>query len=124
MQCPFCHKEVWGLVYPFHQLLHTRRSDGQQQDHVTLPPSERDPRSLAGVPQVYYHPKCGVATQMPEEIIRSYLKNPFRYNSTTFCCGCKGYVQDREVFWVETKQRVSEYMQALQQEAKERRRKP
>lgn len=123
MQCPFCHKEVWGLVYPFHQLLHTRRRpDGQQQDHVTLPPSERDPRSLADVPKVYYHPKCGAATQMLEEIIRSYLKNPFRYNSTTFCCGCKGYVHDSEVFWVETRQRVSEYMQALQQAAKERRR--
>jgi len=54
MQCPFCHKEVWGLVYPFHQLLHTRRRpDGQQQDHVTLPPSERDSRSLADVPKVY-----------------------------------------------------------------------
>jgi len=61
---------------------------------------------------------------MPEEIIRSYLKNPFRYNSSTFCCGCKGYVHDSEVFWVETHQRVSEYMQTLQQEAKARRRKP
>jgi hypothetical protein len=122
MQCPFCHKEFWGPVYPLHQLFHTRRrSDGQQRDHVTLPPSERDRRSLEGVPQVYYHPQCGAATQMPEKIIRSYLKNPFRYSSTTFCCGCKGYVQDRKVFWVETKQRVSEYMQALQQEAKERR---
>lgn len=123
MECPFCHKQVWPLLYPLHQLTHTRRlPDGQQRDYVTLPPKERDGRSLDGVPKVYFHPKCGVATQMPEEIIRSYLKNPFRYNSKTFCCGCKRQVEDKEVFWVETRQRVSEYMAQLQEEARRNRR--
>src|SRR5436190_11027511 len=27
-------------------------------------------RIFKGIPQVYKHPKCGVATKMPEEIIR------------------------------------------------------
>jgi hypothetical protein len=47
------------------------------KDHVTVHPTGRFKGSLRGVPQVYRHPKCGVATKMPEEIIRSYLVNPF-----------------------------------------------
>jgi hypothetical protein len=67
------------------------------------------------VPQVYYHPLCGEATGMPEEIIRSYLANPFLYNDTTFCTGCNDYVHESEVFWTETEQNLAEYKQQLQQ---------
>jgi hypothetical protein len=52
---------------------------------------------------------------MPEEIIRSYLANPFLYNDTTLCTGCGDYVPVSEVFWVETGQSLAEYNQALQQ---------
>jgi hypothetical protein len=36
---------------------------------------------------------------MPEKIIRSYLKNPFLYNDTSFCCGCGKYVNEGELIW-------------------------
>jgi hypothetical protein len=39
---------------------------------------------------------------MPEEIIRSYLANPFLYGGGSFCWGCNDYVQEAELFWTET----------------------
>ena len=39
---------------------------------------------------------------MPEEIIRSYLVDPFLYNETSFCTGCGTYVPTAELFWQET----------------------
>ncbi len=44
---------------------------------------------------------------MPEEIVRSYLVNPFLYSSETFCCGCGDYVRHSELEWVETGERLS-----------------
>jgi hypothetical protein len=66
------------------------------------------------VPRVYVHRKCGVATQMPEEIIRSYLQNPYLYSSDeTFCCGCNKHVPERECKWTETGENLQEYMDRL-----------
>lgn len=116
--CPFCHKEVFFLFYPFHFAAHTQLlPDGQYKDHQTVPPDQRYKGSLEGVPQTYYHSKCGVATGMPEEIVRSYLVNPFLYSPVTFCCGCNAYVPMQEVIWIETKERLSDYMARLQQQA-------
>ncbi len=56
-------------------------------EHITLPPDERLELDLTGVPRWYYHEKCGRTTGMPEEIIRSYLVNPFLYNGRTFLRG-------------------------------------
>ena len=89
---------------------------------MTLPPALRDQSSLEGVPRVYRHPQCGGMTGMPEEIIRSYLKNPFMYNGKTFCTGCQAYVDCGELFWVETGQRLSEYNAELQRNARQDRR--
>ncbi|BDI32621.1 hypothetical protein CCAX7_46720 [Capsulimonas corticalis] len=119
MNCPFCHKNVPLWWYYFHVKGHRRlKADGQHESHITLHPELREQGSLEGVPKVYEHPKCGGMTVMPEKIIRSYLKNPFMYNGKTFCTGCHTYVDDSELFWVETGQRMSEYRLELQRNAR------
>jgi hypothetical protein len=76
-RCPYCHEYIDSAAYPAREAEHLElRADGQQSEYVALPPDERDEGSLEGVPQVYEHGKCGSLTGMPEEIIRSYLKNP------------------------------------------------
>jgi hypothetical protein len=53
---------------------------------------------------------------MPEEIIRSYLVNPFLYSGGSFCCGCNGYMPYAELFWEETGQCLADYFRELQAE--------
>jgi hypothetical protein len=115
IRCPFCHKYIDDAAYPAHEAGHRKlRPDGQQSEYVTLPPKEREQGSLAGVPKVYRHWKCGVATGMPEEIIRSYLKNPCLYDADrTFCCACGRHVPFRECVWVETGEDLQTYMDRL-----------
>jgi hypothetical protein len=113
-ECPFCHKHIFVLLYPFHIMKHTAlRSDGQMHDHITLREDKRYAGSLDDVPQTYYHPKCGVLTCMPEEIIRSYLVNPNMYNATSFCCGCNCYIPTTELYWCETDECLEDYFQNL-----------
>ena len=117
-QCPFCHEFIPADEMGRHQRKHTKlRSDGQMTDHATLPPEERVTGDLAGVPRWYTHAKCGATTGMPEEIIRSYLKNPFMYNSRTFCTGCGDYVAMSTVEWVETGENLQDYMDGLKRKA-------
>ena len=121
IECPFCHQRVFRWWYPFHEARHTKLlDDGQMTDHMTVAEQERYQGSLDGVPQVYYHSVCGEETGMPEEIIRSYLANPFLYNDRTFCTGCNDYVHESEVFWTETGQSLAEYKDQLQQAYLER----
>lgn len=110
IRCPFCHASVSVLWYPFHRLKHIRPlDDGQMTDHITVPPKERYPGPLDDVPQWYTHPACGGGTGMPEEIIRSYLANPMLYDDASFCTGCNGYIDARELFWDETGQSLRAY---------------
>jgi hypothetical protein len=53
---------------------------------------------------------------MPEEIIRSYLVNPFLYRRGSFCCGCNTYVRFEELIWQETGQCLANYFRELQEE--------
>lgn len=78
-----------------------------------MPVEDRYSGSLDGVPSTYHHDDCGATTGMPEEIMRSYLANPFLYNSRTFCTGCGDYVEESEVYWVETGQYLQDYKDAL-----------
>ncbi len=118
IRCPFCHEKVFFWAFEAHKARHTRRrADGQMEDHITVAPELRTERSIEDEPKVYYHAKCGQCTGMPEEIIRSYLINPFLYSSRTFCCGCKNYISQSEVIWTETGERLDDYFQRLQQEA-------
>jgi hypothetical protein len=100
-----------------------QETDAFQQATVPVPlldvlgksgPLQRGGR-LGGVPQVYVHLKGGVATKMPEDIIRSYLVNPFLYGGGSFCCGCNDYVSETELFWHETGQCLADYTRELQE---------
>lgn len=116
-RCPFCHEMISVLNFERHIQQHTElRSDGQMTDHVTLPPEQRESGSLEGVPSVYEHSRCGQCTQMPDEIIRSYLKNPFLYNNYTFCAGCGTYFHTREFTWIDTGETLYDYNQGLKAE--------
>lgn len=115
-RCPYCHKSIRAEAFEKHLERHTRlRDDGQMEDHVTLPPEDRESGDLEGVPRVYIHEACGATTVMPEEIVRSYLKNPFLYNDFTFCTGCGDYFHEREFEWTETGQNLHEYKLRLKQ---------
>jgi hypothetical protein len=117
VRCAFCHKPVFRLWYPWHRQQHTRPlKDGQMTDHVTVHPEGRYQGSLKKVPRVYLHRRCRGQTVMPEEIVRSYLVNPFLYNDYTFCCGCNDYIHHDELVWVETGQRLGEYFDELKEE--------
>lgn len=112
--CPYCHKRVLRWFYPGHKRKHTKlRPDGQMTDHVTLAPQDRAEGSLDGVPQVYRHPRCGVETVMPEDIIRSYLVNPLLHSDSSFCCGCSCYVYSADLVWTETGERMIDYFAGL-----------
>ncbi len=115
IRCPYCHEFIDPAEFPAHEAEHRKaRPDGQQSEYATLPPEERDEGSLDGVPKVYRHKRCGATTGMPEEIIRSYLKNPFMYTAdSTFCCGCSRHVPFRECVWVETGEDLQTYTDKL-----------
>jgi hypothetical protein len=112
VECPFCHRQIPEGQYAAHEKQHTTLlPDGQMADHVTVRNEERFQGALGAVPQVYEHKLCGRATGMPEEIIRSYLANPFLYNDKSFCTGCNTYVSTKELFWTETGESLFQYNQ-------------
>jgi hypothetical protein len=117
VECPFCHQQVPKAQFAAHEQQHTQLlPDGQMQDHINLREEERYRGSLAKVPQVYEHKSCGGMTQMPEEVIRSYLADPFLYNDSSFCTGCNRYVPTQELFWMETGESVFRYTQNLRRD--------
>lgn len=115
VRCPFCHEHIDRAAYSAHEARHREAMpDGQQSDYVTLPEEEREQGDLMGVPTVYVHHKCDVATGMPEEIVRSYLKNPYLYLAdATFCCGCGKHVPLKECAWTETGENLQTYIDEL-----------
>jgi hypothetical protein len=114
-QCPFCHKSIEGRLWEVHIRDHQRLlADGQQKDYVTLPTNERVQGDLDGVPVVYVHKLCGTTTRMPEEIVRSYLQNPFLYSAdNTFCSGCGKHVPFSVCHWTETGVNLQKYFDEL-----------
>jgi hypothetical protein len=115
IRCPYCHAYIDQAVFAAHEAQHRKlRSDGQQSEYATLPEAQRAQGDLTGVPRVYIHRACGAATGMPEEIIRSYLKNPYMYSSDrTFCTGCSRHVPFGECFWTETGENLQVYTDRL-----------
>ena len=115
IRCPFCHKLLLRYFYPGHKAKHTAPlPDGQMTNHVTVHPSGRYKGSLTGVPRSYLHLKCGVTTNMPEEIIRSYLVNPFLYGAGSFCLGATTTFR-RASCLCETGQNLAEYTKELRE---------
>lgn len=123
VRCPYCHESIDSSKYPQHEAEHLRlREDGQQSEYVTLPPEERAQGDLEGVPQAYIHVKCGAGTGMPEEIIRTYLVNPWTYLADkTFCTGCGTHVPLKECNWIETGEDLQTYTDRLRAEKPEMR---
>jgi hypothetical protein len=78
-----------------------------------LPAEERFAGPLDGVPRVYRHAKCGIASEMPEEIARSYLADPWLYNDWVWCCGCEDNIRQQDLTWTETGERLSDYFAGL-----------
>jgi hypothetical protein len=114
-RCPYCHQELSFRQYSPHVARHLQiRADGQQQEYMTLPPEQRFQGDLAGVPRAYRHEQCGGETSMPEEIIRTYLQDPWFYDPYTFCSGCGRHVHQRQLQWVENGQRLDHYFEELQ----------
>ena len=123
IRCRFCHEWVDEAAYPAHEAKHLEiQPDGQQEEYATLPPEQREEGSLEGVPRVYVHRECGAATGMPEEIVRSYLVNPWLYLADeTFCTGCRSHVPFAECEWTETGENLQAYMNRLRAEKPEMR---
>ena len=117
-QCRYCHEMIASDEIAAHETEHRKlRPDGQQEEYVTLPEEDRETGSLDGVPRVYKHDKCGGMTGMPEEIIRSYLANPWLYMAdASYCCGCEKHVPCRELVWVETGENMQLYNDRLRAE--------
>ncbi|MEZ6094874.1 MAG: magnesium transporter [Pirellulaceae bacterium] len=116
IRCHFCHEYVPKDDFLAHRRQHLgTAADGQNNAYMTLPPEERYDGELDGVPQSYVHSKCGVETVMPEEIIRTYLVDPFFYANRSFCTGCHKHVRNSELTWRETKQNVNEYFKQLKE---------
>src|ERR1700754_103130 len=103
-RCPYCHEYIESSEMAAHEAAHRElQEDGQQADYVTLPEDEREQGDLDGEPTVYIHRVCGEATEMPDDIVRSYLVNPYLYLAdATFCCGCGKHVPLRECVWMDT----------------------
>jgi len=116
VRCQFCHEYIPRLAYDAHVQQHLQfREDGQQADYATLPPEERVVSfDFATAPRWYRHAKCNEVTGMPEEIIQTYLTNPWFYLSDkTFCTGCGKHVRQRECVWEETDENLQVYTDRL-----------
>ncbi|MBI1248885.1 hypothetical protein GC197_13720 [bacterium] len=115
-RCEYCHEYIPNSEYYSHIEKHMEiREDGQQTDYATLPPEERAAmEELENAPRWYRHQKCGQVTGMPEEIIQTYLANPWFYLSDkTFCTGCNTHVRQEECVWEETGENLQVYTDRL-----------
>ena len=115
-RCEFCHKYVFSLGFDAHVEKHLRlREDGQQTVYATLPEEQRRgvERAFRKAPRWYKHDVCGEVTGMPDEIIKTYLVDPWFYNHMTYCCGCENHVPESECYWTETGQNVADYKNEL-----------
>ena len=117
IRCEFCHEYIDAELCSSHRAQHLMlRSDGQQTDYATLPKEEREQGDIADIPRVYLHDRCRIETGMPDDIIRSYLANPYLYFSDqTFCAGCNKHVPFRECKWTETDENLQVYMNRLRE---------
>lgn len=92
--------------------------DNRRELFPKLPPEERFAGSLDGTPSVYFNPANNVATRMPEEVIRSYLVDPYMYNDWVWCNGMQDNARQADLVWVETGERLSDYFARLRANAK------
>lgn len=116
VRCKFCHQYVPHWEYDQHVQQHLAlQPDGQHTDYATLPPEERVVTpEFEAAPRWYRHRKCGEVTGMPEEIIQTYLQDPWFYLAdNTFCSGCGKHVRLNECVWEETGEDLQTYTDRL-----------
>jgi len=123
-RCEFCHNEIPILLFDAHVRQHLAiGEDGQQQDYASLPADECDPEAdLVGAPRHFRHTVCGAVTVMPDELIHTYLTDPWFYMSDkTYCSGCSRHVRQNQLFWVETGENMLDYTKRLRADKPEMR---
>jgi len=115
VRCEYCHEHIPRSEYSSHVEAHLKaRSDGQQTDYATLPPEDRESVDFESAPRWYRHKTCGAVTGMPEEVIQTYLANPWFYLSDkTFCSGCNTHVRQGECTWEGTGEDLQVYTDRL-----------
>lgn len=114
--CDYCHQYIPRSQMSAHVAEHLKlREDGQQTEYATLPPDVRAAEEeLKNAPHWYLHTRCGGVTGMPDEIILTYLANPWFYLSDrTYCGGCEKHVRQRECVWRETGENLQDYIDRL-----------
>lgn len=114
--CNYCHQRIPIAEIDAHEAQHTKlRADGQQTDYATLPSYERAPANqLAVEPRWYLHNNCGGVTGMPDDVMQTYLVNPWFYMSDRmYCTGCQKHVRQRECVWQETGENMQSYFNRL-----------
>lgn len=67
---------------------------------------------------MYVHKKCRGQTEMPADVIREYLDNPFELGEEpdTYCSRCKDDVPWTKCEWTETGQNMYEYIDDVRAE--------
>ncbi|MBX7104297.1 MAG: hypothetical protein K1X57_09450 [Gemmataceae bacterium] len=90
----------------------------RQELFPKLPPHQRYQGSLEGVPRVYFNAKFNAATQMPEDVIRSYLADPYMYNDWVWCTGMDDNARQADLVWVETGEPLNVYFDKLRAQAR------
>jgi predicted Zn finger-like uncharacterized protein len=93
-------------------------ADLDADDSDTAERSERPVRRREGsgsvvVPKVYTHRKCSGSTSISDDIVRMITSDPFWFISSTYCCGCQGFVGLGEVKWEETGETLAAYRARL-----------
>ncbi len=93
-----------------------RRSRDEDDDDDEPQPRRRSRRREqelpAGTPTVYVHKACKGKTEMPADVIREYLENPFDLGEdpTTTCTRCRDDVPWQDCYWADTEQNLYEYI--------------
>src|SRR5438093_4340016 len=95
------------------------RADDEDEERPSRKSRRAEPKHEIPqeTPRVYKHKKCGAKVRMSDDVVLTYLDDPFYYNEFTHCPRCGGDVPRSQCVWVETGQRMDEYFEDLQAEA-------
>jgi hypothetical protein len=86
------------------------RNDHDEDDYEESAESLRTPKS-----RVYVHTGCGGRTQVSGGDY-SHICDPFWPCTSTYCCGCGGFISLSEVRWADTREVIARYRRRLRAE--------
>jgi hypothetical protein len=123
--CPHCGRDVLYFLYSVHVVKHaTVTAVRTKSVSVALPADERYVGPIHHVPRLYRHRVCGSWSTVPEDMVRSFLVNPFFYADRWECRGCKRLVPTAELSFAQTGECVLTYIQRLRADYLRRHGKP